>query len=123
MTCASGIYGHGAAGSSRVLLEQPPGRCKPMCHPCEMHYDYAQRYSVSSSYPWRTSSLLNLHLHYSICFRFLLVVGCVGITGTGEGKVIVGREFQSIKGFSISLFLYCVPFLLKEMFLCLAKSA
>ena len=46
--------------------------------------------------------------------------GCY--TGTRERKVIKGREFWSIKGFSIKMFLYCVLFLLKEMFICLAKS-
>ena len=73
-----GVYGHGSAGSSRVLLHWLPGRHESMCHPCKMHYSYAQRYSVGLSYLWRASSLLNPHLCYSICFRFLLVVGCVG---------------------------------------------
>ena len=31
-------------GSSRVLLDQPPGRCKSMCYQQETCYNYAQRY-------------------------------------------------------------------------------
>ena len=79
MTCTSRCM------QSWVLLDRPPGRWEPMHHPCEMHYHYAQRYSAGPSYLSRVSSLLNLHLYYSTCFGFLLVVGCVWITGTREG--------------------------------------
>ena len=58
-------------------------------HSCEIYYPYAQGYTISLAYPWRTPSLFNILLPKSVLV-FLLVVGCVGFCQYQGRELILG---------------------------------
>ena len=60
-------------GSCRILPDQSPGRCEPMCNPHKTCYNYAQRYSTGPLYLWRASSSLK---EYSSLNLFWISVDC-----------------------------------------------
>ena len=60
-------HGHGIAGSSWILFDQPPGRCQPVCHPCKAHYYNDQGYSICPSYLHRAPPLLESVLVFCCC--------------------------------------------------------
>ena len=74
-----------------------------MHHPCKMHYNYAQRYSASMLYPQRASSLLKASFFLSLFQVFVGCRLCWKLLVSGEGKVIMKSEIQSIK---VSILVY-----------------
>ena len=88
-----GAYGHGSAGSCRVLFDWPPGRCQPLCNPHKMHYNNTQEYPTHPSHLWRVPPLLSSSSSPKSVSVFLLFVDCVWFSSIREGKIIGGQYF------------------------------